>query len=135
MTNEEKLAAAHASLAGRYPIGAFELVLEGLDRALAKAPPPRKHVHALTLLRNLVEHADDSFGLAAGMVLRELGIVEAQDVGLIVFAMVDSDRLQASSKDRIEDFAVADASLEALLGYYAAKRAATWIIPARSLLR
>jgi uncharacterized repeat protein (TIGR04138 family) len=88
----------------RYRAEAYPFVLEALDFTIQRREKGRKHVTGGELLEGFRDHAVDTFGYLARAVLREWGIVATDDVGEIVFNLIEEDLLQKTADDRREDF-------------------------------
>ena len=88
----------------RYRAQAFAFVLESLDFTIGRRGKGRKHVSGPELLEGFRDCAIESFGLLARAVLSEWGITKTDDVGEIVFLMIEEDLLQKTADDRREDF-------------------------------
>jgi uncharacterized repeat protein (TIGR04138 family) len=56
------------------------------------------------LLRGLVRLARQEFGVLGPTVFREWGVLTGEDVGRIVFRLVDCGELSARPEDTLEDF-------------------------------
>lgn len=78
---------------------AHALVLEALERT-----PRGVHVSALTIARAVCGLARERFGLAAGLVLRQWGLLTTGDIGRVVFRMVEEGIVRASPGDSLDDF-------------------------------
>ena len=70
-----------------------------------RADPARRHLSGRELLRGLVALARQEFGLMAATVFAEWGVRVNEDVGEIVFRLVEHGQLSARPEDRREDFA------------------------------
>lgn len=79
-----------------FVLSALQSVMEGLDR-------PR-HIAGDELARGVRDLALDRFGPLAGTVLEHWGIHATEDVGEVVFALVDCGVLVKQDEDRREDF-------------------------------
>jgi uncharacterized repeat protein (TIGR04138 family) len=88
----------------RYRAQAYPFVLEALDFTIQRRGQGRKHVTGGELLEGFRDHAIETFGYLARAVLREWGIVSTDDVGAVVFNLIDEDLLQKTADDRREDF-------------------------------
>jgi len=69
-----------------------------------RADPDRRHVSGLELVNGVVELARREFGVMAPAVFREWGVLQAADLGEIVFELVECGQLSARPEDRREDF-------------------------------
>lgn len=91
----------------RYQRDAYYFVRDALDVAQKKFCRGRKqpqHVSGQQLLEGVRTHALDEFGPMAMTVLEEWGITRCEDVGEIVFNMVESSLLGKTEEDTREDF-------------------------------
>jgi uncharacterized repeat protein (TIGR04138 family) len=88
----------------RFRAEAFTFVLESLDFTIGRRGKGRKHVSGPELLEGFRDFAINTFGLLARAVLSEWGITRTDDVGEIVFLMIEEDLLQKTADDRREDF-------------------------------
>ncbi len=87
----------------RYKLQAYSFVLEALDfgRVLANKP---KHITGKELLEGLKNLAIKEFGVMALNVLESWGIKTTDDVGEIVFNLIDAKLLSKIDEDKKEDF-------------------------------
>jgi uncharacterized repeat protein (TIGR04138 family) len=93
----------------RYAPEAYSFLLEALDftvRRLGKArrTGEERHVTGAELAQGVLDHALDRFGLLAEAVLSGWGIRGTEDLGEIVFNMVEDGLMGKSGHDRREDF-------------------------------
>ena len=88
----------------RYRPEAYPFVLEALDFTITRRGKGRKHVTGPELLEGFRDHAIETFGYLARAVMREWGISSTDDVGELVFALIEEDLLQKTADDRREDF-------------------------------
>ncbi|MBI4229531.1 MAG: hypothetical protein HY608_01720 [Planctomycetes bacterium] len=94
---------------GRYAPEAYSFLLEALDftvRRLGKArrTGDERHVTGSDLAQGVLDCALDRFGLLAEAVLAGWGIRGTEDLGEIVFNMVEDGLMGKSGRDRREDF-------------------------------
>jgi len=98
-----------------YSIEAFVFVQRGLDftvRRIHGEMPEEledehaadRHVSGQDLCRGLRDFAIDQYGLMARSVLRHWNIIQSEDFGKIVFAMVEAGLMHKTDNDRVEDF-------------------------------
>jgi uncharacterized repeat protein (TIGR04138 family) len=66
--------------------------------------PARRHLTGRELLHGMVGLARQEFGVLAPMVFREWGVTEGEDVGRMVFALVERGELSARPEDTLDDF-------------------------------
>jgi uncharacterized repeat protein (TIGR04138 family) len=88
----------------RYAREAYIFVSEALQYTVEKAGRPG-HVSGASLCHGLCEYALDQFGRLARTVLASWGLKRSEDIGEIVFNMVDVGLLRKTDDDRREDFA------------------------------
>ncbi len=88
----------------RYTAEAYAFVRVGLDYTVRRLDKPR-HVSGHELLDGIREFALAEFGPMTKTVLNGWGIVRTEDVGEIVFNMVETGLLGKTEKDSRADFA------------------------------
>ena len=88
----------------RYAVEAYLFVLGGLHRRLAQLDRPR-HISGAELAVSVRDLAIERFGLLARTVLEHWGVHSTEDIGEIVFLLVDHGVLTKEETDRREDFA------------------------------
>ena len=88
----------------RYEADAYAFVRAGLDFTVRRLEKQR-HVSGQELLSGIREFALSEFGPMAKTILNCWGIRRTEDVGEIVFNMVESGLLGKTDEDRREDFA------------------------------
>jgi uncharacterized repeat protein (TIGR04138 family) len=99
----------------RYPYEAYEFLFAALaytqkllDRVPHDVDPadvePRYHVSGRELLDGIRQYALREFGLMARTVFRLWGINRTDDIGEIVFNLVEEKLLSKTDRDRREDF-------------------------------
>lgn len=88
----------------RYAVEAYLFVLGGLHRRLTELEAPR-HISGSELAGAVRDLALDRFGLLARVVLEHWGVHSTEDIGEIVFLLVDHGVLTKQDSDRREDFA------------------------------
>lgn len=88
----------------RFRAEAYAFVLEALDYTIQRREQGQKHVSGAQLLEGFRDLALDTFGLLARAVLSEWGITRTDDVGDMVFHMIEEDLLQKTADDTREDF-------------------------------
>jgi uncharacterized repeat protein (TIGR04138 family) len=89
----------------RYAAEAYAFVRAGLDFTVRRLKKPR-HVSGRELLEGIRAFALGEFGPMTKTVLAEWGITCTEDVGEIVFNMVESGLLGKTEEDSRADFAV-----------------------------
>jgi uncharacterized repeat protein (TIGR04138 family) len=92
----------------RYRPEAYAFVREALDHTqkLLGRPPPNeiRHVTGRQLLEGARDYALTQYGPMALLVLEEWGIRACEDIGEIVFNMVEANLLAKTDQDTPEDF-------------------------------
>ena len=95
---------------GRYRREAYGFVMASLGATVQALPlerrldPATRHLSGQELLQGVIRLARQEFGRFAPVVFREWGIAGGEDVGRIVFQLVESHQLSARREDSIEDF-------------------------------
>jgi uncharacterized repeat protein (TIGR04138 family) len=87
----------------RYDPRAYLLVLASLNHVMDRLTE-RRHISGRELAEGLRDVAIQRFGLMARAVLAYWGMDSTEDVGRIVFALVECGVLVKQEGDRIEDF-------------------------------
>jgi uncharacterized repeat protein (TIGR04138 family) len=64
----------------------------------------RRHLTGQELLEGVIGLARREFGALAPTVFQEWGLCHAEDVGVIVFQLVEAGELSARPEDSLEDF-------------------------------
>jgi uncharacterized repeat protein (TIGR04138 family) len=88
----------------RYAVEAYGFLRAGLDFTVRRLEKPR-HVSGQELLDGLREFALAEFGPMAKTVLNGWGIHRTEDIGELVFNLVDSGLLGKTEQDSRDDFA------------------------------
>ena len=88
----------------RFHTKAYFFVLAALHSVIQKMDPPR-HISGRELAEGVRELAMERYGPVARMVLEHWGIHATEDVGCVVFALVEHGVLVKQDEDRPEDFA------------------------------
>jgi uncharacterized repeat protein (TIGR04138 family) len=88
----------------RFHARSYEFVMMALHSVIQSLDEPR-HISGRELTEGLRELAIGRYGLLAGTVLEHWGIHETEDVGRVVFAMVEQGILVKELEDGPEDFA------------------------------
>ena len=88
----------------RYSPEAYGFLLEALDFTITRKGKGRKHVTGAELLEGYRDLALQQFGFLARTVLGEWGVHQTDDVGEMVFHLIEEDLLQKTADDRREDF-------------------------------
>lgn len=87
-----------------FVMAALGITVEGLPENRLR-DPQRRHLSGQELLAGVVALARSEFGLMAPAVFGEWGLRRGEDVGEIVFELVEAGQLSARLEDRREDFA------------------------------
>jgi len=96
---------------GRYRREAYGFVVAALGTAVRALPeerrrdPLRRHLSGGELLVGLAGLARREFGFLAPTVFAEWGVSSGEDVGRIVFELVEGGQLSARPEDTLADFA------------------------------
>jgi uncharacterized repeat protein (TIGR04138 family) len=102
--NAEELLEGILARDPRYAAEAYAFVRAGLDHTVRRLDKPR-HVSGQELLDGIREFALAEFGPMTKTVLNGWGIKRTEDVGEIVFNMVETGLLGKTEKDSRADFA------------------------------
>jgi uncharacterized repeat protein (TIGR04138 family) len=86
-----------------FVVGALGVTVQSLP-ADRRADPARRHLSGRELLRGVIRLARREFGSLAPIVFQEWGVRRGEDVGAIVFELVEAGQLSARPEDTIEDF-------------------------------
>jgi len=87
----------------RYAFDAYQFVLETLDYTY-RMVKRRRHVTGRELLEGARRYALERYGHMARTVLEHWGIRRCEDVGEVVFNLVDNGLLNRTEKDSRDDF-------------------------------
>ena len=99
----------------RFAYEAYEFVFDALDHTLTRlgrkpqvqadaAAEVELHVTATELLEGACELAQREFGLMARVVLSMWGIRRTDDIGELVFNLIDANLMNRGDDDRRDDF-------------------------------
>ncbi|MCS7022245.1 MAG: hypothetical protein NZ703_12505 [Gemmataceae bacterium] len=93
----------------RYAYEAYEFVCQAVSYTQQKLARDQeqsgsRHITGKELLEGLVEFAGEYFGPLAPLVFRRWGVRTTDDVGRIVYQLIDIGILSRSERDRPEDF-------------------------------
>jgi uncharacterized repeat protein (TIGR04138 family) len=95
---------------GHFRREAYGFVMAALAATVQSLPAERRgdaatrHLSGQELLQGVIQLARQEYGRFAPVVFREWGIAGGEDVGRIVFQLVESRQLSARREDSIEDF-------------------------------
>ncbi len=100
---------AATSPRSRYHRQAYVFVLEALERAQSILGRPKRqeadqHVSGPQLLEGFRELAYEQFGGMALTVFRQWGLTSTNDVGHIVWELIDKGNMRKTEEDRLTDF-------------------------------
>ena len=123
MTDDASFKAKFAAILAkdpRYPLAAYEFVADAVTYTTRKLKPAadsqeRHHVSGQELLEGFRELGLDQFGCLAFELFADWGIHRTEDVGNIVFNLVNHSLLGASERDSLTDFADGYSFAEAFL--------------------
>ncbi|MCM8779028.1 MAG: hypothetical protein NC898_01605 [Candidatus Omnitrophica bacterium] len=87
----------------RYKLSAYEFLLQALFYTQAKLNR-QGHITGKELLEGIKEYAVEQFGLLAPTVLENWGVKTSEDLGEIVFNLVDEGLLKKTDEDSRDDF-------------------------------
>ena len=99
------------SRGSRYAREAYVFVVAALGETVRLLPaerladPHRRHLTGQELTAGMIRIAREEFGSLAPTVFHEWGVLRTEDIGEIVFELVDAGQLSARPEDRPEDFA------------------------------
>jgi len=99
------------SRGSRFAREAYVFVVAALGETVRALPadrladPSRRHLTGQELTAGIIRIARDEFGPLAPMVFREWGVQRTEDLGAIVFELVDAGQLSARPEDTPADFA------------------------------
>jgi uncharacterized repeat protein (TIGR04138 family) len=85
---------------------AVTFTMKRLGRANAELPEPTsdQHVSGAELLRGVCDLAIREFGMMASVVFKQWGVRTTDDIGTMVFKLINVDLLSRSDRDAPEDF-------------------------------
>jgi uncharacterized repeat protein (TIGR04138 family) len=95
----ERIASTH----GRYPPPAYAFVLAALEYCQVRRPA-RGHIAGDAFACACRDFALEQFGLTSRTVLTHWGIHRTQDIGCLVYHLIEVGLLVCQPEDRIEDF-------------------------------
>ena len=105
---------------GRFRREAYGFVVAALGATVEALPPARlsdperRHLTGQELVQGVVALARREFGPLAPMVFREWGVTRSEDIGAMVFQLVEANQLSARPEDTLDDFRDAGDLLESL---------------------
>ena len=98
------------SRGSRFAREAYVFVVAALGETVRQLPPDRlvdperRHLSGQELIGGVIRIARAEFGPLAPMVFEEWGVRRSEDVGAIVFELVEAGQLSARPEDRMTDF-------------------------------
>jgi len=87
----------------RFARDAYAFVMDSLDFTMRRVGE-RRHLSAEELVRGLCANARNRFGLFAYTVVEKWGLRTSDDVGDVVFQLIDAGILSRQESDSREDF-------------------------------
>jgi uncharacterized repeat protein (TIGR04138 family) len=87
----------------RYAPEAYALVMDSVTYAIRRIGEPR-HVSARELLDHLCDFVKDRYGIMAYSVLVKWGLRSTEDIGAVVYALIDEGELTEQDDDSLGDF-------------------------------
>lgn len=88
-----------------YPAEAYIFVQEVVNYAISKAGEVR-HLSGAELLKSCKSYAEEQYGFMAQSVLENWNIHTGDDIGDLVYELIESGKLSASPGDKREDFSI-----------------------------
>jgi uncharacterized repeat protein (TIGR04138 family) len=89
---------------GKYPPGAYILVFEVLDFVSKEMKKPKQHLTGRQLALSTFAYCLHRYGGLSKMVWENLGMASSEDLGQIVFHLVEEGLIGRQEQDRVEDF-------------------------------
>ena len=106
----------------RYRREAYGFVVAALASAVGELPaerradPERRHLSGAELVGAVIRLARREFGDLSEVVFREWNLTRTEDIGRIVFELVECGQLSARPEDRMQDFQAGPELLASLAG-------------------
>ena len=88
---------------GHYKFEAYSFVMAALHHTVTRLPK-RRHITGQELLQGIREYSLEQFGALARTVLNYWGIKSTEDIGNIVFDLVENRILTKTDNDSLESF-------------------------------
>lgn len=94
----------------RFRPQAYAFLMVALQHTVQRLPeerlsdPARRHLTGRELLEGMAALAREEFGRLAPMVFAEWGVRRSEDIGVMVFQLVENSQLSARPEDTLEDF-------------------------------
>lgn len=89
---------------GKYSPGAYILVFEVLDFVSKETKEPKRHLTGRQLALAAFTYSLYKYGRLAKVVWENLNMHSSEDLGQIVFHLVDEQLIGKQEEDRVEDF-------------------------------
>jgi uncharacterized repeat protein (TIGR04138 family) len=92
---------------GKYKKEAFYYIAKAIESShekIKRKEHKRRHISGQELVDEIVMIAREEYGFLAKTVFKDWGIENTEDIGEIVFLMVDNGILTAQSSDSKDDF-------------------------------
>lgn len=87
----------------RFPLDAYLLINDGLQYAY-RLTGRKEHITARELLESIRQLMKERYGQMAKTVLNSWGIFTTDDIGRVVFNLIEAGLFLRSNTDRLEDF-------------------------------
>ena len=101
----------------RYPLQAYGFVLATLNDAISRLEQPR-HISGQELAEGFRRFAQEQFGPMTVTVLEAWHLRSTDDLGAVVFNLIEIGMLSKAPEDRLEDFSQLYSFQEAFGGPY-----------------
>jgi uncharacterized repeat protein (TIGR04138 family) len=89
----------------RYPFEAYIFVYQALEYTTTRVVGEKRHVAGKELLEGIRRFAIEAFGPLALMVFKHWGVRRTEDVGEMVWSLVQRELMGKTAEDKKEDFA------------------------------
>ena len=87
----------------RYKLDAYSFVMLVIDK-IQESLEVQRHISGEDVLKGIKSVASERYGPMAKEVLNSWGVYKTEDIGNIVFSLVEAGLLAKTEKDSIEDF-------------------------------
>ena len=87
----------------RYPLPAYGFMLAALHDTISHLERPR-HISGQELVQGFRHFTREQFGPMASSVMEVWNLRSTEDLGVLVFNLIDIGLLSKTSEDRLEDF-------------------------------
>lgn len=87
----------------RYAPEAYALAMDSVAYAIQSIGEPR-HISAEELLNHLCDFARDRYGILAYSMLEKWGLRSTQDVGAVVYRLIEEGELTEQEEDSLAEF-------------------------------